>query len=70
MPEEREQLVQRFRELRALENDAYRLYKSLLPLINVAADKQLVEGIMRDEQRHAEMAERIMQLIEGTRQEA
>ncbi len=58
--------MQRFRELRALENDAHRLYKSLLPLISRAQDKALIEGIMHDEQRHADMAGEVLRLIEGS----
>lgn len=64
MQEERTQLIQRFRELNALEHDAYRLYKSLLPLVNDAQDKATIEGIMHDEQRHAEMAAKIVHLVE------
>lgn len=64
MDTHREELTQRFRELVALEHDAYRLYKALIPLVTEPKDRAILEGIMKDEQQHALYASKIVALLE------
>lgn len=56
-------LIRNIEELHSLEKQAYHLYETILPKIADPHDRQTVEGIMRDELRHAQLAEEIIALL-------
>lgn len=64
MTSARQELIQRFRDLGAIEHEAYRLYKSLLKYVTDTADRKILEGIMADEQKHVEFAGKIVAILE------
>lgn len=58
-------LVRQIEELKAMEDEAYRLYGSILPDIADAQDRRAVELIQADEQKHSKMAEKIISIIKS-----
>jgi len=64
MDEANEKLYQNFNQLKAMEHQAYVLYKGLLPKVSDPIDRQSIEGIMQDELRHEKMVQEILDLLE------
>ncbi len=65
MTQDREALIVRFTELASIEREAGRMYKTLLPFVTDAVDRNIVNGIMLDEKRHEEMAQEIVTLLQA-----
>jgi|GEM_PF-1876700 len=64
MSEAVEELIRRFEELEDLERQAFFLYKKLLPYVLEAADKNILQGVIDDENRHAKMARNAIEILQ------
>lgn len=65
MEESKEKLIREFEELKSLELEAAHLYKNLLPLITDSTDAAVLTGIVKDEHRHADIAQEIIDIIKS-----
>jgi rubrerythrin len=58
-------LVRQFEELKAMEDASAQLYMTILPDVTDAADKEVVQRIIVDEQKHSKMAQNIIDIIKS-----
>lgn len=64
MTEDRRKLVRYFEVLKSMELEAYTMYEKALPGLPSGVDSDILSGIMRDEQRHAGIAQKIIDLLQ------
>lgn len=65
MHEDLQKLIRRFSVLKGMELEAYATYAKALPNIPNNEDSELLALMMRDEQRHAEIAQEIIDLLQS-----
>lgn len=63
MNNENEKLIREVEEIKELELQAETFYRSLATQIFDQADREIIEGIAKDEQKHVRMAEAIIQML-------
>lgn len=48
-----------------MELDAYAMYQKALPSISQSTDRDILSSIIKDEQRHADIAQQIIDLLKS-----
>ncbi|PIY96282.1 MAG: hypothetical protein COY66_04570 [Candidatus Kerfeldbacteria bacterium CG_4_10_14_0_8_um_filter_42_10] len=65
MTEKVEKLIREIEELKLLEEEAAKLYRSIIPSISDLGDKKILEDIAQDEVRHARMAQAVVDILKS-----
>jgi len=63
MSEHIEELIRRFEELEDLEQQASLLYRKLLPYVSDNKDRETLQAVIEDENRHAKMARNAIEIL-------
>lgn len=61
---DRGKLLRYFEVLKSMELEAFAMYKKALPGLPGGVDSDILSGIMRDEQRHADIVQKIIDLLQ------
>ena len=65
MNSETEKLIREVEEIKELELQAETFYGTLAQQISDAGDRAIIEGIAKDERKHAQMAESIIRTLKS-----
>jgi len=63
MSEHIEELIRRFEELADIERQASLLYQKLVPYVSDNKDKETLQAVIEDENRHAKMARNAIEIL-------
>lgn len=63
MNQTKETLLNSFMELKNMETRAAKLYESILPDVTDPKDQEILKGIIKDEYRHEQIAQEIIDLL-------